>query len=307
LSLDMTARAGENFQLNIANAMWGQKGYTFLTSYLDLLEENYGAGLRILDMKNEPVSSAQAINDWAKEETNGKIDNIISPRELPPLEFVLANAVYFKAKWAHEFSAESTHDGTFYKLDGSTVTVPMMSEEYASVRYDDGDNYQAAEINYNGDTAAMLVLLPKEGEFAEFEASLTAERLTQIVDGLQSEEVYLRLPKLDYRPEMLNLTSVLFQMGMADAFTTAAADFSGMDGRYSWLFLAFAKHFAFVKVDEKGTEAAAVTEVGGTTFGPPPKIAFQVNRPYIFLIRDRVTGTILFMGRILDPSKTTDG
>lgn len=314
LSLDLASREqdldddGEkDFQLNIANAMWGQNGYTFLNSYLDLLSENYGAGLRLLDLQNEPVLSAQIINEWASEETQGRINGVVSPDDFNENSlFVLANAVYFKAKWMHEFNELGTQDATFY-ASGGEVTVPMM-HQWCYVNYGEGENYQAAGIPYMGNTSEMLVLLPREGKFAEFEASLTTERLAQIVENLESREVILKLPKFEYRPDQIDLKDILLAMGMTDAFIGGNADFSGMDGIPYFIYLGFARQKAFVSVDERGTEAAAVTVIGGEGIGYPetPDTQFIVNRPFIFLIRDRVTGTILFMGRILDPSKKTD-
>ena len=309
LSLDLASREQDydkdgvkDFQLKIANSMWGQKGYIFLTEYLDLLAENYGAGIRLVDLQHEPDSSCKAINDWINEKTEGLIKGGISKDDLNEYSlFVLVNAVYFKAKWMYEFSETSTHDDTFYAPQGK-VTIPMMYL-WPTVKYGEGENYQAAEIPYKGNTSGMVVLLPKEGKFEEFEASLTAERLAQIIENLKSQVVVLKLPKFDYRPDEINLKDVLSRMGMTDAFKNPDADFSGMDGIPHWIYLHFARHKAFVSVDEHGTEAAAVTVMGGGGGGYPetPKIEFIVNRPFIFLIRDRVTGTILFMGRILNP------
>jgi len=311
LSLDLATRERDydgdgkkDFQLQIANAMWGQTGYTFLPAYLDLLAENYGAGIGILDLQHEREHSAEVINGWIHEETNGLIDGGVTSDDFNETSlFVLANAIYFKAKWMDEFDERSTHDDTFYTPQGN-VAVPMMNQ-WAYVNYTEGTDYQAAEIPYKGNTAGMLVLLPKEGKFDEFEASLTKERLSGIIEGLDNREVVLKLPKFDYRPDFVDLKDVLSQMGMTDPFAFPDADFSGMDGS-PLIYLQFARHLAFVSVDEQGTEAAAVTIIGGGAGGYPeePQTKFIVNRPFIFLIRDRVTGTILFMGRILDPSKT---
>jgi serpin B len=312
LSLDLASREQDydgdgkkDFQLNIANAMWGQTGYTFLPTYLDLLAENYGAGIGLLDLRHEREHSAEVINGWIHEETNGLIDGGVTPNDFNDYSlFVLANAIYFKAKWMDEFDESSTHDDTFYAPSGN-VTVPMMNQ-WAYVNYAEGADYQGAEIPYKGNTAGMLVLLPKEGKFDEFEASLTRERLSGIIEGLDNREVVLKLPKFDYKPDLIDLKDVLSQMGMTDPFAFPDADFSGMDGIPHWIYLQFARHLAFVSVDERGTEAAAVTVIGAGGGGYPeePQTKFIVNRPFIFLIRDRVTGTILFMGRILDPSKT---
>lgn len=309
LSLDLASRERDydadgvkDFQLNIANAMWGQEDYTFLTSYLDLLAEHYGAGIRLLDLQHDPEGSAQAINDWIDEATRGLIREGVSKDDFNAYSlFVLVNAIYFKAKWMEEFSESLTCDDAFFAPQGS-VTVPMMNQ-WAYVNYGEGEDYQAAEILYKGDSSGMLVLLPREGKFGEFEASLTRERLSTIIEGLERREVVLKLPKFNYTPETINLVDVLPQMGMTDAFKFGVGDFSGMDGVPKWIYLHFARHKAFVSVDEKGTEAAAVTVIGGGAGGYPetPETEFIVNRPFIFLIRDRVTGTILFMGRILDP------
>ena len=150
----------------------------------------------------------------------------------------------------------------------------------------------------------MLVLLPREGGFDEFESSLTTEQIDQIILDSEYQDVILKLPKFDCRPDQIDLKEVLSQMGMTDAFEFRVGDFSGMDGIPNWIYLHFARHKAFVSVDEHGTEAAAATVIGGGGGYSPemPEIEFIVNRPFIFLIRDRVTGNILFMGRILDPS-----
>lgn len=309
LDLDLASReqdfdddGEEDFKLNIANSMWGQRDYEFLADYLDLLAENYGAGIRLLDLQNERESSCEVINEWVSEKTEGLINGIIEPSNLNEYSlFVLVNAIYFKADWSNKFSEEATDDEVFYTPQGE-VTVPMMSQ-CCYVYYSEGENYQAAEIPYKGNAFGMLVLLPREGSFEEFEASLTAERLDQIIADFEYQEVVLNLPKFDCRPDAINLKAVLSQMGMTDAFTFTVGDFSGMDGIPQWIYLHWAKHKAFVSVDEHGTEAAAATVIGGGGgYFEPPEIEFIVNRPFIFLIRDRVTGTILFMGRILDPS-----
>jgi serpin B len=309
LALDLASReqdfdgdGQEDFKLNVANSMWGQKDYEFLTEYLDLLAENYGAGIRLVDLQNEPDSSCKVINDWVSENTEGLIDSIIEPSDLNVYSlFVLVNAIYFKAKWMDEFSEEGTHDDVFYTPQGE-VTVPMMNQ-WCYVNYSEGENYQAAELLYLGGDFGMLILLPSEGSFEECESSLTTEQIDQIIADFESQEVVLKLPKFDCRPDEINLKDVLSQMGMTDAFIWPGADFSGMDGTLL-IYLEWARHKAFVSVDEHGTEAAAATAIGGGAGGYPetPEIEFIVNRPFIFLIRDRVTGTILFMGRILDPS-----
>ena len=292
----------KDFKLNIANSMWGQKDYEFLEEYLDLLAENYGAGIRLLDLQNERDASAEVINDWVSEKTEGLIDSIVSPDDFNDYSlFVLANAIYFKAFWEDQFDEDSTNNDIFYTSQGQVV-VPMMNQ-WSDVYYSEGDNYQAAELLYRGGDFGMLILLPEEGSFNEFESSLTTEKLDQIISDSEYQEVVLKLPKFECEPETINLKEILPQMGMTDAFTAGVGDFSGMDGIPNWIYLHFARHKAFVRVNEEGTEAAAATVVGGGGFGYPvtPEIEFIVDMPFIFLIRDRITGTILFMGRILNP------
>ncbi len=224
LSLDLATRERDydgdgkkDFQLQIANAMWGQTGYTFLPAYLDLLAENYGAGIGILDLQHEREHSAEVINGWIHEETNGLIDGGVTPDDFNETSlFVLANAIYFKAKWMDEFDERGTRDDTFYAPSGN-VTVPMMNQ-WAYVNYGEGADYQAAEIPYKGNTAGMLVLLPKEGKFDEFEASLTRERLSGIIEGLDNREVVLKLPKFDYKPDTIDLAGRLTADGHDRSF-----------------------------------------------------------------------------------------
>ena len=308
LDLDLLSReqdydhdGEQDFKLNVANSMWSQTDYEFLIDYLDLLAENYGAGIRFVDLQNDPVGSCDAINSWVNDKSEGLIDSIISPADLNSFSlFVLVNAIYFKAIWADEFNEEATQNELFHAQE-SDVTVPMM-HQWCYVDYSEGENYQAAGIPYKGDKIEMLVLLPKQGSFGEFESSLTIERIDQIIADFEYQEVVLKLPRFECRPEQIDLKDILSQMGMTDAFISKTGDFSGMDGVPNWIYLHFARHKSFVTVDEHGTEAAAATVIGGGIGYPvTPDIEFIVDRPFIFFIRDRVTGTILFLGRILNP------
>jgi serpin B len=289
----------EDFKLEIFNSMWAQAGYEFLPTYLDLLAENYDAGIYLVNLRYDSYGSSQVINDWVFEQTEGLIDDLVMPSDFNSESiFVLVNTIYFKAKWLDEFIEEATRDDTFY-TPKKEVTVPMMVQS-CNVYYSEGENYQAAGIPYKGGDTEMLVLLPKEGSFNQFEASLTPEQVGQIAANGQYREVAVYLPKFECRPEAIDLKDVLSQMGMTDAFVFGSSDFSGIDGSKQ-IYLQWAKHEAFVKVNEHGTEAAAATAIGGGAGGYGPEIFFIVNRPFIFLIRDRITGTILFMGRILNP------
>jgi len=293
---------GEGFRLNIVNAIWGQKDYEFLTGFLDILAENYGAGLRILDFITETEASRLAINDWVSDQTEGRIEDLIPQGAINELtRLVLTNAIYFNAAWAYPFDEDVTANGPFYLLDGGQVTVPMMKQT-ETFGYVKGEGYQALELPYDGGELSMVILLPASGNFETFEKGLRAQQVADIISGLQSNRVTLTMPKFEFKSQF-GLNDVLAGMGMPIAFSPDEADFSGMTGKPE-LFISDVVHKAFVAVDEAGTEAAAATAVivGVTSVPAEPPVTVTIDRPFIFLIRDIETGAILFVGRVLDPS-----
>ncbi len=291
---------GEGFRLNIVNAIWGQEDYEFLSDFLDVLAENYGAGLRILDFMTETEKSRLTINDWVSDQTEKRIEDLIPQGALSELtRLVLTNAIYFNAAWAYPFDEDMTADGQFYLLDGGQVTVPMMKQT-ESFGYTEGEGYQAVELPYDGGELSMVILLPEAGDFKAFEESLSAQQVGAIISGLQPTEVALTMPQFEFESEF-SLKDTLAEMGMPVAFS-GAADFSGMTGE-SELFISDVVHKAFVAVDEAGTEAAAATAViMELTAMPDPPVEVTIDRPFIFLIRDIETGAILFLGRVMNPS-----
>jgi serpin B len=287
------------FQLHIADAIWGQEGYKFLPIFLDTLAENYGAGLRTLDFVNETEAARQTINDWVSEQTEEKIQNLIPKGMLDPLvRLVLTNAIYFNGKWMLPFEKNNTHDEPFTLLDGSTVSVPMMSQ-IGNFRYAEGNGYQAVELPYRDSNMAMLFILPEAGRFEEIEGMFSAESVTVITEDLTPQQVRLFVPKFTFESEF-NLSETLIQMGMPAAFDNA--DFSGMTGDRD-LFISDVLHKAFVAVDEEGTEAVAATAVIMKLGAPmiEDAILMKLDRPFLFMIQDNDTGTILFIGRVLNP------
>jgi len=303
----------QGFRLNIVNAIWGQKGFTFLQDFLDVLAENYGAGIRLLDFRNAPEPSRIAINNWVSDQTEGRIKDLIPQGVIDAMtRLVLTNAIYFNAAWLYPFQKEGTTDGTFHLLSGGEVTVPMMHET-ESFAYTEGNDYQAVELPYDGRELSMLVLLPQPGRFTAFEQSLDAKKVAGIIKALDFKKVRLTMPKFEFTSSF-SLNQALSEMGMPVAFTPPMspsgacskeyANFSGMDGKCD-LYISDVIHKAFVSVDEAGTEAAAATAVIiGVTSAPMPEqiITMTIDRPFIFLIRDIQTGTILFIGRVLNPS-----
>jgi serpin B len=307
LDLELSSRGegakgkdGEGFQLNIVNAIWGQEDYEFLDEFLDTMAENYGAGIRLLDFISEAEKARITINDWVSENTEGKIEDLIPQGAINALtRLVLTNAIYFNAAWAFPFDESMTRDSAFYLLDGSTVNVPMMHQT-ESFGYAAGDHYQAVELPYDGGELSMVVILPREGHFGEFESQLNSDLVSGILGELELKNVALAMPKFTFDSK-LDLKETLADLGMTDAFVPSQADFSGIDGTRN-LVITDVFHKAFVAIDEEGTEAAAATAVVvGLTAAPEEPIEVTLDRPFMFIIRDIETGTILFVGRVMNP------
>jgi serpin B len=297
-----SGRHGEPFRLHIVNALWGQTDYEFLPSFLDLLAENYGAGIRLLDLVGSPERSRSTINKWVGKHTEDQIGEVIPAGGLtiaPPTYLVLTNAIYFDAAWQHKFEHAGTEPRPFRLLDGSEVTVGMM-HQVNTFPYAQDEICQAIELPYEGGELSMVIFLPKEGHFSEFEGSLDADRLSAVMADLSPIEVRLAMPKLDHE-SWFALGAHLAEMGMRDAFAQGAADFSGMDGTGK-LFLRGAYHRALIRVDEEGTEAAAATAVVAEgSASRVDLVEMTIDRRFIFLIRDIETDTMLFLGRVLNP------
>ena len=304
LDLELAARSegakredADGFRLNIVNALWGQEDFEFLIEFLDVVAENYGAGLKLLDFVNAPEDSRVVINDWVSEQTEGRIEDLIPQGVIDELtRLVLTNAIFFNAAWLNPFEKRLTLDRPFHLLDGTEVMVLMMRRT-AGFGLATGGGYQAVELPYDGGELSMVVLLPDTGQFEAFEASLDAELVRTIMSNLVSQRLALTMPKFEFGSEF-SLADTLKGMGMPVAFSDLA-DFSGMTGRRG-LTISDVVHKALVSVDEEGTEAAAATAVGEGVTSVPPSVV--IDRPFIFLIRDIGTGAILFVGRVMDPS-----
>jgi serpin B len=290
---------GEGFRLNVVNAIWGQEDYEFLSDFLDVLAENYGAGLRILDFINETEQSRVTINKWVRDQTEGRIEDLIPEGAIDEwTRLVLTNAIYFNAAWAYPFEEDMTADSPFHLIDGGQVIVPMMKQT-ESFGYTEGEGYQAVELPYDGGELSMVILLPEAGNFEACEETPNAQQVSDTISGLQPTEVALTMPKFEFESEF-SLKDTLAGMGMPIAFTENA-DFSGMTGKPE-LLISDVVHKAFVAVDEAGTEAAAATAVIMKLTGvPEPPVEVTIDHPFIFLIRDIETGATLFVGRVMNP------
>jgi serpin B len=292
-------------KLNIANGLWAQKDFKFLDTYFDLVKSNYASELKNVDFKDntERETTRNDINTWVEKNTNNKIRNILSQGDLNTLtRLVLVNAIYFYGDWAKPFEKELTKTKDFTLIDGTKDTVPFMKQG-GRYNYFEDSKIQAIEIPYKDNKASMVIFLPNTTDgIAELGKSLDYKYYQEVIESLQTTDVSLSLPKfkMDFRFE---LGGTLSQMGMPLAFSQTGADFSGMTGSRD-LFISKVIHQAFVNVDEKGTEAAAATVVTMSLMSAPqhiePKI-FKADHPFIFLIRDDTTGSILFMGTIMKP------
>ncbi len=301
--LNAAGEAGD-FELSVANALWGQQGFPFLEPFLNLLESCYGAGLQEVDFIADPEAARQTINQWVEQQTQEKIKDLLPEGLLNELtRLVLTNAIYFKGQWTYEFDPLKTRTEPFTLVSGEQVDVRMMhgSGEYA---YMERDGFQVLELPYDGDRLSMVVLLPATAVPCGPDAGVMPADLKDWLAGLRHREVVVSLPKFEMTTEF-RLKDVLMSMGMTDAFLPDLADLSGIadlsdaGGR---LFVKEGFHKAFVKVNEQGTEAAAATGLVITLEAmPPPPAYFTADHPFHFLIRDRETGAILFMGRVMEP------
>jgi serpin B len=294
--------SADEFRLSIANALWGQPDYPFLPEYLDLVNQNFGAGLQAVDFAADPDAARVVINDWVAEQTRQRILDLIKPGILTPdTRLVLTNAIYFKAAWQSQFMPEATREGPFTLLDGSSVDVPLMNQT-ATFGYAAGEGYQVVVLPYVGERMAMMILLPDDDQFAAFEQGLNADVVNNTLAALNWQDVNLTLPRFEYSAEF-GLADALKALGMRDAFAPGVADFSGMSAQND-LFVQDVVHKAFVKLDETGTEAAAATAViiGVTSAPMDPPIEVRVDHPFLYLIYDQQSGSILFMGRVLNPA-----
>jgi serpin B len=288
-------------QLSVANALWPQKDYVFLEDFLELTKKNYGAIITPLNYKSAHEAARITINKWVEQKTNDKIKELIKKGILDPLiRLVLTNAIYFKGNWADRFDKKLTEDAMFHLLPGKSIKVPMMNQKQ-KFGYAEHENLQILELPYVGEELSMLVLLPKKVDgLTELENKLTADNLKKWTRHLGEREVWVFLPKFEMT-SAFRLDKTLASMGMPDAFSMNA-DFSGMDGTQK-LNISAVIHKAFIAVDEQGTEAAAATGVViGVKSLPQPAPVFRADHPFMFLIRENISNSILFFGRVVDPT-----
>lgn len=293
-----------NFTLTTANALWYQNGTSINPAFIEVNQQVFGANVQAIDFYNG--TSATIINSWASQETQGNITNVVSYPFDPAPSLLLANAVYFKGNWQTPFATNLTLPSTFH-LKGGPVTVPMMNQT-GTFSYCATKSYQAIQLPYQGGDLAMYVFLPSaNSSIATLLGTIENmgwQKASQ--NGFSEQSGSLSLPRfnLNYK---VNLIPSLKALGMTSAFsnTPGVADFQNISAIYR-LYISSVNQQAVIKVNETGTEAAAVTTIGLATCSaigfPLNSFNMIVNRPFVFFIEDQQTGTILFMGEVLNPA-----
>jgi serpin B len=294
----------DNLTLSIANAVWGQEGFPFEKIYLDTLGLNYGAAVNLTDFRKNPEGARQAIQQWVEEATNGRIKDIPPPGSITPsTRLALLNAIYFKGEWRYPFNSGSTYDGTFHLADGAESSVPMMINDIAYMECGRINNYYAVKMTYGiEETAAMLILLPDEGRFHDFESRLDADLFQSTLEEIYStNSLKFTMPRFKFE-SAVDLRASLSVMGMTIPFSDSA-DFTGISPNS--LFFDYAQHKATISVDELGTEAAGTTNIFIAISGVMSRCGPEIiaDRPFVFTIYDEETQAILFLGRVMNPAE----
>ncbi len=310
----LKAAGGGQYELSVANSLWCQDGVPLQPDFLNLIARHYRGGMNVVDFRRGAEAARVRINHWVEDETRQRIQDLIPSGGLDAETcLVLANAVYFKGQWVLQFDRTDTRDEPFHVEGGGTVQVPLMYQ-HETVRYLKAAGYQAVDLAYRGGDLSMLVLLPdrKEGLW-DLEKRVSARVLDECVTQMVTRGVELFLPRFTLTWGTVDLGAQLTALGMPLAFTRFHADFSGINGREppheESLFLSAAFHKAFVETNEEGTEAAAATALETLCTAsfqaprPPAVPVFRADHPFLFAIRDRKSGTILFLGRMADPTR----
>ena len=296
LILRLNNPASDAYILSTANALWVQKDFPIKETYIEVVKKYYLSEVKEVDFQKNPEGAALQINRWAEEKTRGRIKNLVSSLD-PLTRLVIANAIYFKANWSSRFSPANTRNGTFYAPNGAVV-VPMMHQT-GRFGYFEGDDFKALEMPYEDGRLSMLIILPEKGSIGKVEKRINPEFIQRLLRSMKAERVKVTLPKFKFETSY-KLKDTLMKMGVREAFSNSA-DFTGIsDGS---LAISQVIHKTFISVAENGTEAAAATALTITALAPIGEEVkvFKADHPFIFLIYDRESGAILFMGRLVDP------
>lgn len=294
----------KKLQLNVSNALWIQDGYKILTGFQELCDKYYSSNLFLLDFRAQAENSRQKINAWIEEKTQGKITDLLAPGLINVMtRLIITNTIYFKAEWIRQFDPFNTKDRDFHLLSEEKIPVPMMNQsDYFG--YWENDLLQALQLPYQGKAISMVILLPKEKDgLPQLESQLDLNNLESWTTNFETKKVRVYIPKFKLTGSF-NLKDSLKAMGMSNPFSSEA-DFSGIESQQE-LFIGAVAHKAFIDVDEAGTEAAATTAIVMEAMAAPIRTEppeFRADHPFIFFICDNQTGSILFMGRLLNPKQ----
>jgi serpin B len=297
-SLDRGVSLG-GYRISIANRLWGQRGEAFQPEFLDLTRKHYDAEMEIVDFRSNPDAVRVHINDWVANQTEGRIEDLFPEGSISDRSrLVLANAIYFKGSWQYRFNPDDTRDGNFALPQNRRDTVPMM-RMLATLPFAQPPGLSVLALPYAGKDLEMVLLLPNEADgLGSLERSFSSDAVVAWTQGTREVEVQVAVPRFSFT-SAITLGEVLGRMGMPTAFSDAA-DFTGIRAS-GGLKISEAFHQAFILVNEEGTEAAAATGVDMGETSLPVFPEFIADHPFLFLIRDRVTGSILFLGRVENP------
>ena len=292
---------GPGPELYLANRLWGQRGTAFCDPFLVTARVNYAGGFEPVDFAGATEQARRTINTWIEAQTKDRITELLQAGDIDAATvMVLTNAVYFKGTWLYQFDERHTRNAAFALNADESVTVPFMGLT-AKLPYYQSDQVQAVELPYDGERLSMVLLVPRQVEgLAALEESLAPGNVKTWLGGLKEQDVFVSMPrfKMDDR---FYLQDTLAAMGMPLAFTPGRADFSGICDEPGEVWIDKVIHQTFIEVNEQGTEAAAATAVTMKRKGGGPPV-IRADHPFLFLIRDRQTGAILFLGRVADPS-----
>ncbi len=295
--IDLLLGLDRSTEIGVANSVWYRQGFPFEQSFITTVEDSFDAEVAALDFGDS--GSVKTINDWVSRATNRRIDEIIKSISADDVMFLI-NAIYFKGQWVTRFDRARTRGDTFTGLDGAPIPVQMMNND-GNFRSRSTPAYTALELPYGNSAFTMTVVMPSAGQnINDYLTSLDQTAWNDIVSTMVEGNVMVSLPRFRLEYEK-SLNGPLAALGMQTAFIPGGADFTRLSTAGKQLFISDVKHKTFVEVNEEGTEAAAVTSVGISVTSAPPSI--RIDRPFIFAIRERFSGTILFAGKIVAPSE----
>ena len=296
----MLGSADPKLQLNIANSLWARKGFSLKPDFIQRTKEFYAAEVASLDFSS--ATAPATINSWVKNNTGGRIEKIVDDKISDDTILFLINAIYFKGQWSTEFEKSKTREDDFKLADGSQKKLPLMSQS-GKYNYYKAKDFQAVSLPYGSGRMSMYVFLPdKSTSMEQFERNLTVANWEAWMRSFRPAPGELMLPRFKIEYEV-DLNDVLKALGMAEAFDSTRANFSGI--AQGGIYISEVKHKTIAEVNEEGTVAAAVTSVGiqlASVQPPQENFIMKVDRPFFVAIRDNVTGTVLFMGSIADPA-----